>query len=132
MLGAPGQPGLYLLAAHDVFTAQPLHIYLYVYIYVYIHIYMYIYIYILTIPPFFRQDVHDAGRARAAGALPAGGGGRLQGGRQRQPLRRRRQVFFFFTLVTGPTRSLSLKMSDATAYEPQIRARLGTTAHHTL
>ena len=36
---------------------------------------------------------------------------------------------FFFTLVTGPRRSLSLKLSDARVYEPQIRARLGTTAH---
>ena len=35
--------------------------------------------------------------------------------------------FFFFTLVAGPSRSLSLKLSDTTAYEPQIRARLGTT-----
>jgi len=33
------------------------------------------------------------------------------------------QVFFFFTLVTGPRRSLSLKLSDARVYEPQIRAR---------
>ena len=33
-------------------------------------------------------------------------------------------VFFFFTLVTGPRRSLSLKMSDTRVYEPQIRARL--------
>ena len=38
-------------------------------------------------------------------------------------------VFFFFTLVTGPRRSLSLKLSDTRVYEPQIRARLGTTAH---
>ena len=37
--------------------------------------------------------------------------------------------FFFFTLVTGPRRSLSLKLSDTRVYEPQIRARLGTTAH---
>ena len=37
------------------------------------------------------------------------------------------EVFFFFTLVTGPTRSLSLKLSDTRVYEPQIRARLGTT-----
>ena len=37
------------------------------------------------------------------------------------------RLFFFFTLVTGPTRSLSLKLSDARVYEPQIRARLGTT-----
>jgi len=36
-------------------------------------------------------------------------------------------VFFFFTLVTGPRRSLSLKLSDTRVYEPQIRARLGTT-----
>ena len=32
---------------------------------------------------------------------------------------------FFFTLVTGPRRSLSLKLSDTSVYEPQIRARLG-------
>ena len=38
-------------------------------------------------------------------------------------------LFLFFTLVTGPSRSLSLKLSDATVYEPQIRARLGTTPH---
>jgi len=36
-----------------------------------------------------------------------------------------RVVFFFFTLVTGPRRSLSLKLSDTKVYEPQIRARLG-------
>jgi len=35
--------------------------------------------------------------------------------------------FFFFTLVR---RSLRLKLSDTRVYEPQIRARLGTTAHH--
>jgi len=29
-------------------------------------------------------------------------------------------VFFFFTLVTGPRRSLSLKLSDTRLYEPQI------------
>jgi len=33
------------------------------------------------------------------------------------------------TLVTGPRRSLSLKLSDTRDYEPQMRARLGTTAH---
>jgi len=37
-------------------------------------------------------------------------------------------VSFFLTLVTGPRRSLSLKLSDTRVYEPQIRARLGTTA----
>ena len=36
---------------------------------------------------------------------------------------------FFFTLVTGPRRSLSLKLSHTRFYEPQIRAHLGTTAH---
>jgi len=36
--------------------------------------------------------------------------------------------FFFFTLVTGPRRSLSLKLSDTRVYEPQTRARLRTTA----
>ena len=38
-------------------------------------------------------------------------------------------LLFFFTLVTGPRRSLRLKLSDARVYEPQIRARLGTTVH---
>ena len=38
-------------------------------------------------------------------------------------------LFFFFTLVTGSRRSLSLKLSDTRVYEPQIRARLGTTIH---
>jgi len=37
--------------------------------------------------------------------------------------------FFFFTLVTGPRRFLRLKLSDTRVYEPQIRARLGTTPH---
>ena len=37
--------------------------------------------------------------------------------------------FFFFTLVTGPRRSLSLKLSDTRVYEPQIRALLGTASH---
>ena len=30
---------------------------------------------------------------------------------------------------TGPRRALSLKLSDARVYEPEKRARLGTTAH---
>jgi len=38
--------------------------------------------------------------------------------------------FFFFTLVAGPRRSLSLKLSDTRVYEPQIRARLVTIAHY--
>ena len=32
---------------------------------------------------------------------------------------------FFFTLVTGPRRALSLKLSDTRVYEPEIRTRLG-------
>ena len=40
-----------------------------------------------------------------------------------------RTFFFFFTPVTGPRRSLSLKLRDTRVYEPQIRAHLGTTAH---
>jgi len=60
---------------------------------------------------------------------PAGGGDlrveRSRGGD-------RSRFFFFFTLVTGPRRSLSLKLTDSRVYEPQIRARLGTTAHFDL
>jgi len=37
--------------------------------------------------------------------------------------------FFFFTLVTGSRRFLSFKLSDTRVYEPQIRARIATTAH---
>ena len=36
-------------------------------------------------------------------------------------------LFFCLSLVTGPRRSLSLKLSETRVYEPQIRARLGTT-----
>ena len=36
--------------------------------------------------------------------------------------------FFFLTRLTGPRRSLSIKLSATRVYEPQIRARLGTTA----
>ena len=38
-------------------------------------------------------------------------------------------LIFFFTLVRGPSRSLSLNLSDTRVYEPQTRARLGTNAH---
>ena len=41
----------------------------------------------------------------------------------------RGQVSFFFTLVTGPSRSLSLKLSDTRVYGPQVRALLGTASH---
>jgi len=33
-------------------------------------------------------------------------------------------VFFFFTLVTGPRRSLGLRLGDTRVYEPQIRGAL--------
>ena len=36
-------------------------------------------------------------------------------------------LFLFFSLIAGPRRSLRLKLSDTRVYEPQIRARLGTT-----
>jgi len=39
------------------------------------------------------------------------------------------EVLLFLTLVAGPRRSLSLKLSDIRVYEPHIRARLGTAAH---
>ena len=35
----------------------------------------------------------------------------------------------FFTLITGPGRSLSLKLSDTRVYAPRIGARLGTAAY---
>ena len=41
----------------------------------------------------------------------------------------REGYFFFFPLVTGHRRFLSLRLSDERVYEPQIRARLGITAH---
>ena len=37
--------------------------------------------------------------------------------------------FFFFAFVTGPRRSLSLKLSDTRVCAPQIRACFGTTAY---
>ena len=33
------------------------------------------------------------------------------------------RLLFFFTLVTGPRRSLSLKLSDTRVHEPQIRVQ---------
>ena len=52
---------------------------------------------------------------------------RAESSRARLHKPRRMFFFFFFTLVTGHCRSLSLKLSDIRVYEPQIRARLGTT-----
>ena len=39
--------------------------------------------------------------------------------------------FFIFTLVPGPRRSLSLRLSDRRVYEPRLRARLVTKTHFT-
>jgi len=36
------------------------------------------------------------------------------------------ELFFFFTRVTGPRRSMRLKLCDTRVYEPQIRALLGS------
>jgi len=72
------------------------------------------------------SDIFDEARglwAHVGGADDEGGeGGGAQGCIYSKPT-----VFFFFTLVIAPRRSLSLKLSDTRVYEPQIRARLGTT-----
>jgi len=39
-------------------------------------------------------------------------------------------LFFFFTLVTGPRRSLRLKLGDTRVYEPQIRDLLEVEEEH--
>ena len=54
-----------------------------------------------------------------------GAGIRVPGSGCRIPCSTKRGFFFFFffTLVTGPIRSLSLKLSDTRVYEPQIRER---------
>ena len=38
--------------------------------------------------------------------------------------------FFFFTLVTGPRKSLSLKLSDTRVYEPQVAFSLWQVHGH--
>ena len=52
--------------------------------------------------------------------------------RELETLREERDVLadkvFFYSLVTGPRRSLILKLSDTRVHEPHIRARLVTTA----
>jgi len=44
--------------------------------------------------------------------------GELEEARRVAEEAREAQVFFFFTLVAGPRRSLSLKLSDTRVYEP--------------
>ena len=63
-----------------------------------------------------REEIHLAIEIRQGGPRGVSELQRLEG-------------IFFCTLVTGPRRSLSLKLSDTRVYEPQIRARLGTTAN---
>ena len=43
----------------------------------------------------------------------------------------RYRPLFFFTLMTGPGRSLGLKLSDARVYEPQIRSHIRRHAQST-
>jgi len=49
-------------------------------------------------------------------------GGRLRGASHRPRVCLETYAPFFFTLVTGPKRSLSRKLSDTRVYEPQIRS----------
>jgi len=44
---------------------------------------------------------------------------------EREAARGNVKVYLFLTLVTDPSRSLSLKLTDTRVYEPQIRARQG-------
>jgi len=55
------------------------------------------------------------------GTLGAGVGGGGAAGGARRYLSPLPTLLFFFTLVTGPRRSLSLKLSDTRIYEPQMR-----------
>jgi len=49
------------------------------------------------------------------------------GGSHHRLIYRSATLFFFFTLVTGPRRSLSLKLCDTRVYEPYIRAYRSAT-----
>ena len=56
--------------------------------------------------------------------MKSGGGGAFSRGKlEKRSLRM--ALTFFFTLVTGPRRSLSLKLSDTKVYAPQIRGGTG-------
>jgi len=74
---------------------------------------------------------------RGAGPWRGGGLQRPASSPRASPLARARCVwnrlwgffFFFFTLVTGPSRSLSLKLSDTRVYEPQIQAQVMRHVH---
>ena len=65
----------------------------------------------------------ELGGKEKRGSMGAGGSGDAKRGVKEELEGKSgymKQVFFFFvSLVTGPTRSLSLKWSDARVYEPQ-------------
>jgi len=111
----------------------------------------------LVIDKFYNQESLEDGAVRGTGAA-AGQDGRSEGqsaagsekGKGGKGMRVRSSIllrpfewlvralswvlnkvtfFFFFTLFTGPRRSLSLKLSGTKVYQPQLRARLDTTAH---
>jgi len=63
------------------------------------------------------------------GVYPLLAGVRAAALRRRQPRHPLPPGAFFFTIVTGPRRSLSLKLSDTRVFEPQIRARLVATTY---
>jgi hypothetical protein len=62
--------------------------------------------------PFIDQGVRGSGRGAGLG--------------NENTAHNKKILFFFFTLVTGPRRSLSLKLSDTRVYAPQIRGDRGT------
>jgi len=68
-------------------------------------------------------------RGRCPGAVPAWCRSVLSPWRRSTVCLPATQLLLLYSLVTGPRRSLSLKLSDKRVYEPQIRARLGTAAH---
>ena len=66
-----------------------------------------------------RKRVH--GRARKGADASEG---RLRFEAVHEELLDKRLLFFFFALVTGPRRSLSLRLSGTRVYEPQIRGHV--------
>jgi len=74
-----------------------------------------------------QEGLHQLQDRPAAQTVVAGEGFAVAEEKAEKRLLRATQAIFFFTLVTGPRRSLSLKLSDARVHEPQLRARLRTT-----
>ena len=123
-----------------------MHISIYIYIYIYIYKYTCIYICIYTklVASAVMSKTVYLELISTLGALFPGGGpvqdpgltytrnpphGRVRLFQHNSACHVENDIFFFFTLFTGPRRSLSLKLRDTRVYEPQMRARLGTTAH---